>query len=717
MNTVILSKSNWRNELNKVGYYLNVNDKTKFVKKRDSASLYNAPASFDIETTSTRDSDGNKLAIMYEWTFYIYNTVIIGRTWDQFEYLMDVVLVEAYDLRSDKYLVVWVHNLPFEFAFIKHRFNFIDTFNMQKFETIRATTDTGIQFRCSYALSGYSLKSLANEISTHKIEKLTEKFDYKLIRNSETILSEDEIQYCINDVLIVAYYIEEQIKLFKSIKWIPMTNTGRVRKLARQNCLYDTNKKTGKSYLNKAYREYIHSLSIEPDEYKDFLHRAFMGGYCHANALYAGDVLHDVVSYDLTSAYPAVMVSEAEYPVGKGKKWKIKTEADLEKIDKYAYVVDVKLTGLESKLWENYLSTSKCVVRGNCVTNNGRIVKADEVMTTVTNIDLKIIKMCYKYKSISFGDCYIYYKGHLPKEIVKTTIDLYNRKTKLKNVKGQEIEYSNLKSQLNSMYGLCVQRLDKPLVEYNGNDYEAVEYIDGNRYIIDDDYDDEGRIDRSIISNNESKGKFLSYGFGCWISALNRLRVWKAIAAINQDYVYSDTDSIKFINDHKDYFEKDNKENEEKMTKAMKYYNLPLDLINPEDIKGKRHFLGNWDYEGTYEKAKFIRAKTYILQENGELKMHVSGVSPEEACKYLKAKYGDYAIENFADGVKIPAANTGKLTHTYLDRKQKGVITDFQGHTAEYEEYSGVHLEPATFKIGLDQDFINFLLNVREYSL
>ena len=193
--------------------------------------------------------------------------------------------------------------------------------------------------------------------------------------------------------------------------------------------------------------------------------------------------------------------------------------------------------------------------------------------------------------------------------------------------------------------------------------------------------------------------------------------MWKAIAAINQDYIYSDTDSLKFIGNHRDYFEADNRENEKKMAAAMKYYKLPLELINPVDVKGNRHFLGNWDYEGTYEEAKFIRAKTYIVKQDGELIMHVSGVNPETAAKYLKDKYGDRVIEEFKDGIDIPAANTGKLTHTYLDRPQIGEITDFQGNTAKYEEYSGVHLEPAKFRIGLDQDFINFLLNIREYKL
>ena len=187
----------------------------------------------------------------------------------------------------------------------------------------------------------------------------------------------------------------------------------------------------------------------------------------------------------------------------------------MEKIDKYAYICDVKITGLKSKLWENYLSVSKCTIRGNYKANNGRISEADEIVTTVTNIDLKIIKMCYKYKSMSFNNCYIYFKGHLPKELVKTTIELYNNKTKLKNVKGREIEYGNLKAQLNSMYGLCVQRLDKPLVEFTPQGYQKVEYIDGERYVIDDDYDEDARIGRAIESNNDSKGKFTYYGFGC----------------------------------------------------------------------------------------------------------------------------------------------------------------------------------------------------------
>ena len=45
--------------------------------------------------------------------------------------------------------------------------------------------------------------------------------------------------------------------------------------------------------------------------------------------------------------------------------------------------------------------------------------------------------------------------------------------------------------------------------------------------------------------------------------------------------------------------------------------------------------------------------------------------------------------------------NTGKMTHTYIDTKIEGVLTDYLGNKASYKEYSYIHLEKTDYILSL----------------
>ena len=102
---------------------------------------------------------------------------------------------------------------------------------------IRAVTANGIEFRCSYILSGLSLAKTAENLTMHKIEKLKGDLDYSKIRHSQTEITETEWHYIYHDVMIVTDYIDECIVESGDITKIPMTNTGRVRRFCKNKCL------------------------------------------------------------------------------------------------------------------------------------------------------------------------------------------------------------------------------------------------------------------------------------------------------------------------------------------------------------------------------------------------------------------------------------------------------------------------------------------------
>lgn len=222
-------------------YKLNIAGETVKTYDRQSkiwVEYYNLESAFDIETTSTIYNE-KKFAFMYEWTFGIAdsNGICYGRTWDEFIDLCHR-LKEFYDLSETKRFVIYVHNLSFEFQFMRKYFNWVNVFASDERKPIKALTDLGIEFRDSYILSGYSLAKLAENLVSHDIKKLMGDLDYKLCRTAETPLTDEELGYCNNDVEIVLDYINEQIAQYGDITKIPLTNTGRVRQFVKNNCLH-----------------------------------------------------------------------------------------------------------------------------------------------------------------------------------------------------------------------------------------------------------------------------------------------------------------------------------------------------------------------------------------------------------------------------------------------------------------------------------------------
>ena len=152
------------------------------------------------------------------------------RTWGD---LIDCLkwLSTILKLNYNRRLIIWVHNLAFEFSFIEHLFNWVEIFAREKRKPITALSDIGIEFRCSYILSGASLSyTLKNEVLRHPIEKMCGDLNYDLLRGKTTPLTDKELKYCLNDVLGVSAYICEVLENENvNLAHIRLTKTGQVR--------------------------------------------------------------------------------------------------------------------------------------------------------------------------------------------------------------------------------------------------------------------------------------------------------------------------------------------------------------------------------------------------------------------------------------------------------------------------------------------------------
>lgn len=672
----------------------------EFISKNKKIKISNVPAVFDIEASSFYENN-EKRCCMYAWVFGINGKCIRGRTWKQFINLTKI-LINYYELSNKKRLIIYVHNLSYEFQWFKHLFEWSNVFSVEDRKPVYAITKDGIEFRCSYLLSGLSLAVVGENLLKYKVKKMVGDLDYQLIRHTKTPLNEKEWGYILNDGLVVMAYIQELIEQYEGLNKIPYTKTGFVRLFCINNCLKGDDK--------FSYSNYIKKLTLEEADYKQ-LKRTFTGGFTHANHNMVGLRISNVHSMDFTSSYPTVMLAE-KFPMSKPIYWALKSKEDfLEKLNKYCCMFDITFYNITSKIdYEHYISKARCNVAENYVLDNGRIIEASKIQISITEQDFWIITKNYQWEKIEVGNFRYYYKDYLPKELILSILQLYKDKTELKGVSGQEANYMAAKGNINSVYGASVTDPCKDEIIYDNDTGWGKEL---------------GDLNKLIEAYNKSNRRFLYYPWGIWITAYARKNLWTGILELQNDYIYSDTDSLKFINyeKHKEYFNNYNIKIIEKLEKCLKNYNIPLYSIKPKTIKNIEKPLGIWDYEGNYKYFKTLGAKRYMyVDDEDNLHITISGVSKKKGIKYLKYKYKTNLniIKNFDDNLIFPAeyydengekdSATGKLTHTYIDDAFEGYITDYLGNEEYYKEASGVHMEPSDYNLSLDDAFKNYIM-------
>lgn len=674
------------------------------IKTNKKKEYINLEVAFDIETTSTYLANGEKTAFMYIWTFGIKdeNFIIHGRTWNEFLILCEA-LQEHFKLTEDRILTCYIHNLSYEFQFMRKYFEWVNVFSIDERKPIKALCTHGIEFKDSLILSGFSLSRLADNLQNHKIEKLEGDLDYSLIRHSKTTMTKQEMKYCVNDVVIILNYITEQIAQYGDITKIPLTNTGRVRAYVRNECYYtDTNhRKSSRGKFNR-YRNIMQDLKLDKEVYT-MCKRAFMGGFTHANANYQGKIIENVTSIDFTSSYPAVMLAE-KFPMSKGIKTSFTKEKDFKYYRKrYALLFDVKFENITSKIhFDNYISESKCAKLVRPIINNGRVFSADQLITTITDVDLNIIENVYTWEDMAVSNVYRFYRGYLPKSIINAIIDLYEDKTVLKDVKGKEVEYVLSKGMLNSVYGMSVTDIIRDDITYT--DEWGVEPAD---------------FDAQLEKYNEQISRFLYYPWGVWVTAYARRNLWAGIFSMKDDYVYSDTDAIKFVNyeKHKKFIKEYDDELIKRLKLMCKEYRIDFDRLTPKTKEGVPKTIGVWDIDGHYSRFKTLGAKRYLVEhkETGKLEMTVAGLSKANGLEFMK-KENDYdntkVFNYFDDSLHVPADETGKMTHTYIDEPKDFMIQDYEGVEGRVNSGSSVHLEKCDFTLSIARQYANFLENL-----
>ena len=425
-------------------------------RNEDKITYFNIPAAFDIETSSFYVGK-EKQGCMYIWQLGICGYNFTGRTWEQLLEALRAVM-DSLGVNIRNRLVIYTHNLSYEFQWMRHYFKWCQVFAIDSRKVAYAVTEDGFEFRCSYILTGKSLEMVGNDLSVLPCEKL-HSLDYTQIRLSTTELSEKEIDYCINDIRVVQHLILEKIMQDGNIAKIPLTKTGYCRRFLRNKCLYGDQKKhkgsTGRTF--QQYTRLMRALTL--DGYREYrlCKEAFMGGFTHSNPKKTRKTIKERVgSIDYTSDYPFHMVAYPRYPMSSGQFVRPRNWEEVEhNLKYYACIFEIELFDVQATFFNDfYIPLSKCrCVRGEVI-SNGRIVSAERLTMTMTELDFEIIRKTYDFNrdKTRIGYFVRYRRGYLPTPIVEAVLALYKDKTELKGVEDMQEYYQLQKELLNSCY-------------------------------------------------------------------------------------------------------------------------------------------------------------------------------------------------------------------------------------------------------------------------
>lgn len=418
-------------------------DNNIFTLDTESTSLFvfsDRVEKFNKKNEPKYYKDSISVGYMYIWMLSINDVVYYGRTGAELcEFL--TTIQNHLQMR----FIIYIHNLSFDFQFIRNYITDFEVFARSPRQPLTAYTPTyNIEFRDSLALTNCKLEKLTEvfdlPVKKQVFENESDNFNYNVIRNSKTPLTEKEMKYCEYDCLVLYHCILKFRTLYKTVPKIPLTQTGIIRKECQAIFAKDN-----------AYHKHI--KSIYPKDYKTFyfIMRCFFGGYVHANFLHANQIVDNVQSWDFTSSYPTVLLCE-KYPQTNFVRSTVQKFEQMNEKE-YAYLLDITFYNVNSKTYNHYMSLSKCYDVYDVFTDNGRVVSAQRMRCYITNIDLQIIRKCYKFTDYKINNVMRAKLGYLDKRFLMKILELYGAKTIMKGVDAKITDYNLSKQKLNSLYG------------------------------------------------------------------------------------------------------------------------------------------------------------------------------------------------------------------------------------------------------------------------
>lgn len=505
-----------------------------------------------------------------------------------------------------------------------------------------------IELRDSLKLLPFAVKQIGEAFQT-KHRKL--EMEYTGLRYAGCTITPEEQKYIANDVLVV----KEALEI--------MFSQGHTKLTIGSCCLAEYKSLVGKTQYEDWFPN-MYAFDIDKDLYNeptagDYIRHSYRGGWCYLVKGKANKIFTNGTVADVNSLYPSMMSSESgnRYPVGEPFFWSgnyIPKEAQTS--DHYFfvrfkcrfYIKDGMLPFIQIKGSRFYkgtemLETSDLLNKHGkyspyYMDSHGQIHKQIVTMT-MTCTDYKLFLEHYNVKDFEILDgCWF----HTEIGIFDKYINKY-RKIKMES-KGAMRTLAKLF--LNNLYGKMSASTDSSFKYVDVYDDESIDgqgHYKGLHYIP--------------IEEHDKTPGYIPVG-----SAITSYARNFTIRAAQQNYygkdkpgfIYADTDSI--------------------------HCDLPADSIKGIKINDKAFCC--WKLETSWDKAVFVRQKTYIehvtmenLQPIDEPYWNVKCAGMPDHCKknYLKEHEGR-ELEDFHVGLKVK----GKLVPKQIRGGVLLVETDYE---------------------------------------
>ena len=654
---------------------------------RDTLNIFTA---FDIETStvwlSDRHDDYDVHSFMYSWAMQIEDYTVTGREWkDWFDFLnilwtASAAVKKKEGLDIEPKLIIWVHNLAYEFSFLSGLYDFQpeECFFRDIRKPIYVKMRGVFEFRCSYIQSNLSLAMLCKQMGVP--DKLSgQQFNYDKIRFPWTELTEFEQEYIRTDVESLVLAMKKRVSMNgDNLITVPLTSTGYVRRECKDSLK----------------GRYYDITEMKPDERQyRLLRKAFRGGNTHANRAYAGKIVDDVTSYDIVSCYPTQQLT-MKFPM-KPFRW-LDERLTLDRIFKfiglgYAVVGLYQFKGLRLKNKKTpipYISLGRCEAL-NWKLDNGRVLECEYCEIALTEIDLEIVLKQYTFDEIGIMECMVAQKDYLPAEYRSVIQEYYDNKTRLKGDDTDQGQYLYVKSKnmLNSVYGMSATDPIHQEIRYYRGEYRRSGY----------DSMSQEEIAKALKSSP------FPYQWGVYTTAYARSQLQKAIDLCGDKILYCDTDSVKVIGTAP--IEKLNGDQQKKAIRASAY---------ADDMHGKRHYIGLFEIDGHYDRFVTQGAKRYAYEKDGHINVTVSGVT-----KQRNEKTGEYfaveelkTLERFKPGMIWSKA--GGTMAVYNDNDDIDYVDSETGAIVHISK--NVAIIPTTYKMTYARDYELLLGEIKLYG-
>lgn len=677
-----------------------IEESKKRRKSHNKHRIFNVYSAFDIETSTVWTNPDHSLyqvhSFMYVWQFQLEEYTIKGRTWDEFFSFLTVLVDAADRIRKENnlpvnpLLVVWVHNLAYEWQFLSGLYNFQndECFFRDVRKPIYCRMFDTFEYRCSYIQTNMSLAALCKQTGVR--QKLSgQKYDYDKVRYPWTELSDFEQEYTTVDVESLVQAMKYRVsRAGDTLQTVPLTSTGYVRRECKE-ALKD---------------QFLDLREMKPGE-KEYrlLRKAFRGGNTHANRYYVNQILEDVYSYDISSSYPTQQLTKL-FPIKPFRWLEINQRTAQRRIERvfqfiglgYAVVGTYQFKNMRLKNHREpipYISLSRCQAMGNddidLVLDNGRVLECAYMEISLTEIDLEIVLEQYTFDYMDVMEAMISQKDYLPQAYRAVIQEYYNKKTALKGDDSEDGKYIYTKSKnmLNAVYGMSATDPVHQDIFYKDGDYQVSSYEDFTQDEL-----------LKLLKNAA-----FPYQWGVYTTAYARKQLQDAIKLCGDRIVYCDTDSVKVLGD----IDISGLNSKLKQTAIQR-------KAYADDMHGIRHYIGMFESDGHYDQFITQGAKRYAYIENGHMGITVAGVS-----KKVNEETGiPFAVEElktldrFRVGMKWKKA--GGTISVYNDNADFNLVDPATGRSVHITK--NVAIVPSTYIMSYSKDYRLLLNEIQLYG-